>query len=175
MHFAMLCMRSHHTPHNGGYMPRRQMWETLTGRSTASQSTSYRGSLFFEMVELVLIAIIIAATMALIIFGVMKQPTASASGVTRWEYMTVQYSELDGDMDSNIEPIIMPSHPDFFYLFLICDGKWLDNIDCYEENGIGQGDMLTLVGDAGWELVFFDNTSTQYMYRATFFFKRPKL
>lgn len=106
----------------------------------------------------------------------MSQHTVRASGITRWEYMTVRYTEFDIDRDNQVEPLIEVSHPEFLYLMLLCEGSIFSESyrTCAEENGVVQSDMLTLVGDAGWEMVFFDNNSTTSAYSATFFFKRPK-
>jgi hypothetical protein len=100
--------------------------------------------------------------------------TVQVATVARWEYMTVHYAQHDWDADGNLEVTIIPSHPEFHYLFFVCGGEVVINADCYERNSITQTDMLAQIGAAGWELVQIHPNSANDKYSAMFFFKRPK-
>ena len=103
-------------------------------------------------------------------------PTSLA---TRWEYLTVNYSQITYFIDP-YELVTADQEPyESQFLAILyegCDG--LDNFsseqrNCLSGNFKGREYFLNLIGQDGWELIQIDNQSSQYTYKIDILFKRP--
>lgn len=108
---------------------------------------------------------------------------------TSWEYLSVDYSQhqiLETLFESNAEvyryEIINAPEPyrSTFLGILTADCTLTQDIifdteaqKCVGRNFIGRENILSALGQDGWELIQIDNQSTEYTYQIDMLFKRP--
>lgn len=113
-------------------------------------------------------------------------PTAS---ITQWEYLSVDYAQhqiLDAlyNSDADVYRYEIVSAPEPYgsrFTALLTDGCSItgdilfdtEAQNCIGRNYIGRENVLSVLGVDGWELIAFDNHSTEYSYQVDMLFKRP--
>lgn len=111
----------------------------------------------------------------------MSIPTSFA---TRWEYLTVNYSQstnfAENPSNDRYELVSADQEPYMSQFLAIlyegCDGiddTFTEEMNCVSGNFKGREYFLDLLGQDGWELIQIDNQSSQYTYQIDMLFKRP--
>jgi hypothetical protein len=114
---------------------------------------------------------------------------APQSATTQWEYLSVDYGQhtiLGTQYDINAEvsryELVDVADPyGSMFLDLLTKGCTItkdilfdtEAQTCIGKNFIGREFVLSVLGKDGWELVAFDNHSTEYSYQVDMLFKRP--
>lgn len=97
--------------------------------------------------------------------------------VQGWEYLTVQYSQLDLFLDEGLIEVVQSNDPLYdqqLFSELICkDILSEENKQC-AENFRGMAYYLNLWGQEGWELLSVVDKSDQYTFSVEIILKRPK-
>jgi|GEM_PF-6741409 len=117
-------------------------------------------------------------------------PTATSSAAPQsttmqWEYLDVDYGQYtfydSNDGTSRYELVDVADPYGSLFLDLLTKGCAItgdtffseEDKTCIGKNFIGREFVLSVLGKDGWELVAFDNHSTEYAYQVDMLFKRP--
>lgn len=105
--------------------------------------------------------------------------------ITQWEYLSVDYAQFetfDGEVP-RYEIVNAPEPYGSRFAVLLFEGCSItDSLSsyfdievrkCIGRNFIGREYVLSVLGADGWEMVAFDNQSSEYSYRVEMVFKRP--
>lgn len=111
------------------------------------------------------------------------------SVIPQWEYLSVDYvqNQIIGALYDNeaeayrYEVINAPEPYGSTFLAMLTEGCSItrditfdsDAQTCIGLNYVGREYVLSVLGVDGWELVAFDNHSTEYSYEVDMLFKRP--
>ena len=118
------------------------------------------------------VGLIFAVALMLVIPSVSSQPDGNW---TRWEYLSVQYSQLDLMGNGERAEFVMPDREPYVSEFSQLSGGDCGEFDteCLVANFRGRAYYLGLLGQDGWELINLDNNSTEFTYEIEMIFKRP--
>lgn len=125
------------------------------------------------------ILILCVASVLLATYVVFAKPASQEFTGTKWEYLTLDYSQL-GSFDPGIDgtkryEIVLADkvpYKDTFIQASYGDCK-SDDDACKIALFKGREYYLDLLGADGWEMIAFNNLSSQYTYQVEMIFKRP--
>lgn len=136
-----------------------------------------------------LISVVSALLVTVAVVSFASTALAQASTVTRWEYMSMSYSQYlvigtgfaFGVDEQRYELITAPEPYGTEFNELLLSGCEFTGNDfdveselCMAGNFIGLEYALNVVGYDGWELISLVNNSTEFSYSVEMIFKRPK-
>ena len=121
-----------------------------------------------------LFGLVLVSALAPILNTKAAEPTMAKQ---QWEYLTTVYSQLPGNLPTDIPfaEFVQTNDPAYdqqLFGDLVCTAKNPRDGTCRKLLR-GEAYYLNLWGNDGWELVSFVNVSTSEMYRVEMVFKRP--